>query len=117
MLVTLAALNAILTTWATVLDAKRAAALMRALGARVRQVSRGLAVAQVLAALPGAILGVPLGIALISAASGGSSQVPSPLWLVMTVLGTLVLLAGLTNVPARIGSRQPIVEILQSEGA
>jgi putative ABC transport system permease protein len=115
MLVTLAALNAIFTTWATVLDAKRAAALMRALGARVRQVSRGLAVAQVLAALPGAILGVPLGIALISAASGGSSQVPSPLWLVVTVLGTLVVLAGLTSVPARIGSRQPVVEILQAE--
>jgi len=64
MLVTLAVLNAIFTTWATVIDAKHASALMRALGARVRQVSIALVVAQVLAALPGAILGVPLGLLL-----------------------------------------------------
>jgi len=61
MLVTLAGLNAIFTIWATVLDAKRASALMRALGARVHQVSAGLVVAQVLATLPGAILGVRSG--------------------------------------------------------
>ena len=35
MLVVLAALNAIFTTWATVIDARRASALMRALGARI----------------------------------------------------------------------------------
>ena len=61
MLVTLAVLNALFTTWATVLDARRSSALMRALGARTRQVSSGLVVAQVLSALPGAILGIPLG--------------------------------------------------------
>ena len=64
MLVVLAALNAIFTTWATVIDARRASALMRALGARVTQVGSGLVVAQVLAALPGAIVGVPLGVGL-----------------------------------------------------
>ena len=56
-LVTLAALNAILMAWATVLDARHASALMRVLGANSRQVSSGLAAAQVLSALPGAILG------------------------------------------------------------
>jgi hypothetical protein len=69
MLVNLAALNAIFT-WATVLDARRASALMRAHGARVRQVSSGLAVAQVLAALPGAVIGVPLGLGLFKVATG-----------------------------------------------
>jgi putative ABC transport system permease protein len=64
MLVTLAALNAIFTTWATVLDARRASALMRAHGARVRQVGGVLAGAQVLAALLGAVIGVPLGLGL-----------------------------------------------------
>jgi hypothetical protein len=33
------------------------------------------------------------------------------------VIGTLVVMAALTVVPARIGSRQPIVEALQSEAA
>ncbi len=58
MLVTLSALNAIFTAWATVLDARRPSALMRALGARPDQVSTGLLAAQVLSALPGAILGI-----------------------------------------------------------
>ena len=41
MVVVLASLNAIFTTWATVIDTRRASALMRALGARVPQVSSG----------------------------------------------------------------------------
>jgi putative ABC transport system permease protein len=115
MLVTLAVLNAIFTTWATVLDAKRASALMQALGARARQVSSGLVVAQVLAALPGTILGIPLGLLLFKAAVKDSNGLPSPLWLLATVVGTLVVMAALTTVPARIGARRPVAEVLQSE--
>ncbi len=114
MLVTLAVLNAIFTTWATVLDARRASALMRALGAQAQQVSRGLVVVQVLSALPGAIVGVPLGILLLKSQVSGGSAPPVP-WLVGTVLATLLVMAGLTIVPARIGSRQPVAEALQSE--
>ena len=117
MLVTLAVLNAIFTTWATVIDAKRASALMRALGARVRQVSTGLVVAQVLAALPGAILGIPLGLLLFKAAVKGPGGLPSPLWLVATFVGTLVVMAALTMVPALLGSRQSVAEVLASEAA
>jgi putative ABC transport system permease protein len=116
MLVTLAALNVIFTTWATVLDARRSSALMRALGARTRQVSSGLVVAQVLSALPGAIVGIPLGLVLFKAAVNGGSA-PPPLWLVATVLGTLAVMAGLTVIPARIGARQPVAEVLQAEAA
>jgi putative ABC transport system permease protein len=116
MLVVLAALNAIFTTWATVIDARRASALMRALGTRVPQVSSGLVVAQVLAALPGAIVGVPLGIALFGAVVKNGSLPPAS-WLVGAVLGALLVLAALTVVPARLGARQPAAEVLQAEAA
>jgi putative ABC transport system permease protein len=116
MLVVLAALNAIFTTWATVIDARRASALMRALGARVPQVSSGLVVAQVLAALPGAIVGVPLGIGLFAVVVKDGS-LPPVSWLVAAVLGALLVMAALTVVPARLGARQPAAEVLQAEAA
>jgi putative ABC transport system permease protein len=117
-LVALAALNAIFTAWATVLDARHSSALARALGVTPQQVSAGLAAAQVLPALLGALLGVPLGIGLFAAANGSGGRVvtvPPAWWLVAAVLGTLVAVAGLTAIPARIGARRPVGEILQSE--
>jgi putative ABC transport system permease protein len=116
MLVTLAALNTLFTTWATVLDARHAAGLMQALGARVRQVSTGLVAAQVLCALPGAILGVPLGVLLFKLAVKHGS-LPPVTWLAAAVLGVLVATAALTVIPARIGTRHPVAEVLQSETA
>jgi putative ABC transport system permease protein len=112
----LAALNAIFTTWATVIDARRAAALMRALGARVPQVSSGLVVAQVFSALPGVIVGIPLGIGLFDAVVRDGS-LPPVLWLVGAVAGALLVMAALTVIPARLGARHPVAEILQSETA
>jgi putative ABC transport system permease protein len=117
MLITLSALNAIFTAWATVLDARRPAALMRALGARSGQVTSGLLAAQVLSALPGAILGVPLGIVLFKAVGGHEAVPPSALWVAAAVLGTLVAVAGFTIVPALIGARTPASLVLQSETA
>jgi hypothetical protein len=116
LLVALAVMNALFTTWATVLDAKRSSALMRALGARARQVSTGLVVAQVLSALPGAVLGIPLGLGLFKV-SVSDGNLPSPLSLIATVIGTLLVMAALTVIPARIGSMQPIVGALQAEAA
>jgi len=116
MLVTLAALNTLFTTWATVLDARHAAALMQALGARSHQVSSGLVVAQVLCALPGAIIGIPLGVLLFKVAVKHGS-LPPVSWLAAAALGTLVAMAALTIVPARIGARQPIAEVLSAEAA
>jgi putative ABC transport system permease protein len=89
---------------------------MRALGARVPQVGSGLVVAQVLAALPGAIAGVPLGIGLFAAVVKNGS-VPPVSWLAAAVLGVLIAMAALTAIPARIGSRQPVAEVLQAEAA
>jgi putative ABC transport system permease protein len=116
MLITLAALNALFTTWATVLDARHAAALMQALGARSRQVSSGLVVAQVLCALPGAIAGIPLGVVLFKLAVKHGS-LPPVTWLAAAALAVLVAMAALTVIPARLGTRHPVAEVLQSETA
>jgi putative ABC transport system permease protein len=116
MLITLAVLNAVFTTWATVLDARRSSALMQALGARSGQVISGLVVAQVLSALPGAIVGIPLGLALYKAAVSDGTPPPA-LWLVATVLVTLAVMAALTVIPAWMGIRRPVAEVLQAETA
>ena len=65
----LAALNAICAAWATVLDTARASALARALGASPGQVTAAIAAAQVLPAVPGVLLGIPLGIELFAVAA------------------------------------------------
>ena len=102
--VCLAAVNAIVTGWATALDARHPSALSRALGGTARQVTAGLSVAQVLPALPGALIGVPLGIELFHVAnSGGILSVPPDSWLAAVVLGTLAAVGLLTAVPARFG--------------
>jgi putative ABC transport system permease protein len=115
-LLALAAINAVFTAWATVLDTRRASALVRALGASPRQVSAGLSAAQALPALPGAIIGIPAGIALFAMAnSGGVTTVPPLSWLLAAVLVALVAVAGLTTIPARLANRHPPGEILRSE--
>jgi hypothetical protein len=42
---------------------------------------------------------------------------PPVLWLVAAVFGTVVVVAALTSVPARIGLRRPVAEMLQTEAA
>ncbi|HEY1918594.1 MAG TPA: ABC transporter permease [Streptosporangiaceae bacterium] len=116
-LVVLAALTAIFTAVATVLDARRACAVTLAVGATPQQVRIGLVLAQVIPALPGAILGLPLGLGLFEAAAQGHgvSGLPPVLWLVAAVLGTVLVVAALTSVPARIGLRRPVAQMLQAE--
>jgi putative ABC transport system permease protein len=118
-LVALAAVNAISVTWATALDARHSSALARALGATPQQVSTGLSAAQVLPALAGAILGVPGGLALFGALGGGGDGVTGPpLWQLLAVVPvTGLVIAALTAIPARLGARRPVAEILQSERA
>jgi putative ABC transport system permease protein len=116
-LVTLAALTAIFTALATVLDARRASAVTLALGATPQQVRAGLVMAQVIPALPGAILGLPLGLGLFKVAAHHLSGQPPVPWLVAAVLGTVLVVAALTSVPARVALRRPIAEMLQTEAA
>jgi putative ABC transport system permease protein len=114
----LAALNAICAAWATVLDTARASALARALGALPGQVTAGIAAAQVLPAVPGVLLGIPLGIELFAVAAQGTGVVVPPvLWLAGAALGTLVVLATLAAIPARVGARRPVSPVLQADSA
>jgi putative ABC transport system permease protein len=114
----LAALNAICAAWATVLDTGRASALARALGASPRQVTAGIAAAQVLPAVPGVLLGIPLGIGLFDVAAQGTGVVVPPVsWLAGAGLGTLVVLATLAAIPARVGARRPVSPVLQADSA
>lgn len=115
MLVALAAVNAIFVTWATALDARHASALARALGATPHEVGTGLSAAQVLPALVGAVLGIPGGLALFAALSTDEAANP-PLWQLLAVVpATVLVVAALTAIPARLGARRPVAEILQSE--
>jgi putative ABC transport system permease protein len=116
-LAALAAVNAIFITWATALDARHSSALARALGATPQQVSAGLSAAQVLPALVGAILGIPGGLALILAVDPDATTLP-PLWQLLAVVpGSVLVVAVLTALPARLGARRPVAEILRSERA
>ncbi len=113
-LITLAAVNALITGWSTAIEARQSLALLRALGGTPQQVSAGLAAAQVLPALPGAIIGIPLGIALFAVANGtGGLTVPPLGWLVAVVIGTVAAVAALTAVPASLGARQPAASALR----
>jgi putative ABC transport system permease protein len=114
-LLVLAAVNAVVITWATALDARHSSALARALGATPHQVSTGLSAAQVLPALAGAVLGILGGLALVNVVdSNGTASVP--LWqLVAVVPATAIVVAALTAIPARLGARRPAAQTLQAE--
>lgn len=118
MLVALAAVNAIFITRAMVQDAKHSSAVTRALGATPDQITIGLASAQVLPALVGALLGILGGFALYAGVKHGSTTVVPPIWWFVTLIVVAVLVvACLTSIPARYGARRPVAEILQSEVA
>ena len=115
-LAVLAAVNAIFTTWATVIDAERSTALARALGATPRQISAGLTVAQLLPGFLAACIGIPAGLALYDLAGGHVDKASPPvLWLLAVIPGTLLVVAALTAIPARIAARRPVAEVLRSE--
>jgi putative ABC transport system permease protein len=115
-LVVLAAINAIVTAWTTVIDAQRPTALARALGATPRQVTAGLATAQLLPALAAACLGIPTGLLLYDIAGGGSTTAYPPLTSLLAVIpATLIAVTTLTAIPARLGTRRPIAEVLRSD--
>ena len=118
MLIALAAVNAVFITRATAQDSRHLSAVTRALGATPDQITAGLSLAQVLPALAGALLGIPGGIGLYASVKhGGTMAYPSIGWLIAVVVGTLVVVAGLTAVPARVAGRRPVAEILQAESA
>jgi putative ABC transport system permease protein len=114
-LVALAALNALITAWSTVLETRTSSALTRALGASPRQLGVGVAMAQAVPALPGALLGIPLGLGLFAAATSGgaaATDIPPTWWLGAAVIGTVLAVLVLAAIPARIDSSRPIAPVL-----
>ncbi len=68
-----------------------------------------------LPALVGAVLGIPGGIALIEAVDTGDPTI-APLWQLLAVVPvTVLVVAVLSAIPARLGARRPVAETLQSE--
>jgi putative ABC transport system permease protein len=115
-LVVLAGITAIFTTWATVIDVQRPTALTRALGATPRQVSAGLTTSQLLAGVVAACIGIPAGLGLYQLAGGSVAKAsPSIPLLVAVVPCTLFAVALFTFVPARAGARRSVADVLRSE--
>ena len=114
-LVVLAAVNTLCSTWSTAIDARHQLTIARALGATPGQLNFGLSAAQLIPAIPGAILGIPAGVALVAALTDGHHvTVPAAWSLVAVVLATLLAAAGLSTIPARISGRRPVVDILRA---
>jgi hypothetical protein len=77
---------------------------------------RAETIATVLPSLAGAVAGIPAGTALYGLVQGNGPQGNPPAWwLLAMVLGMLLAVAALTAIPARIGTRRPAAEILQTE--
>jgi putative ABC transport system permease protein len=115
-LVVLASINAIFTAWVTVIDAQRPTALTRAIGATPRQIGAGLAAAQLIPGLLAACLGIPVGLGLYQLAGGHLHETSPPLlWLLAVIPGTLIAVAVLTALPARLGATRSVAEVLRSE--
>jgi putative ABC transport system permease protein len=73
-------------------------------------------VGQLLPALVGALLGLPGGIALISVVDDDPTF--TPVWQLLALVPLTVLaVAALTAVPARLAGRRPVAEILRAERA
>jgi putative ABC transport system permease protein len=117
-LIVLALVNVLFISWSTALDSRRALAVSRALGSTPRQISAGLTFAQLLPALPAAVIGIPVGLSLYAALNNGQGTfVPPTSWLIATVVGTLIAVALFSSVPARLSARRSVAEILQSDSA
>jgi putative ABC transport system permease protein len=110
----LALVNAVVNTWTAVLDARQPLAVARTLGATPAQAGVGLAVAQLLPALPGAAAGIPAGLGLYTIVSRGDIQYPPDSWLLATALGVLLAITALTAIPAMALAQRPVADTLWS---
>jgi putative ABC transport system permease protein len=116
MLIILAAVNTTFIAWATAADGRFSSALERALGATAGQVTASLSMAALLPALPGAIIGIPLGIEVYHLLASGTPLTVPPAWQLAGVfLSTLLAVTVLTAIPSRLSARRPPARILQTE--
>ncbi len=114
-LVVLAAVNTLTSTWTTALEARHTLAVARTLGATPGQVTAGLSAAQLLPTVPGAVVGVPMGLAFCWFFSNAGTVYPSVWWLFAAALATVLVTAALTALPARLAARRSVAQTLSAE--
>ncbi|MEU8149770.1 FtsX-like permease family protein [Nonomuraea sp. NPDC048901] len=117
LLIALAIVNTLTFTWTTAMEARANMAIARTLGATPGQITAGLSIAQMLPSLPGAIVGIPLGIGLLSLFTARNAVEPPSFWLLGAALATLLATAALTALPARLAARLPVAQALSAETA
>ncbi|WP_030441460.1 FtsX-like permease family protein [Actinoplanes subtropicus] len=117
MLLVLAAANTVFLTWATVADARHASALARAFGATPSQVTGGLAAAQVVPAAVGALLGLPAGLIVYRLVTQTSLTMPSLAGLAAVLVGAILAVVVCTAIPAGVGARRPVADVLSADAA
>ncbi|WP_234539273.1 ABC transporter permease [Streptomyces shenzhenensis] len=114
-LVTLAAVNTLTTTWTTALEARHTMAVARTLGATPGQVTAGLSAAQLLPSVPGAVVGIPLGIAFCWPFSHAGTIYPPAWWLFAGASATVLVTAACTALPARTAAHRSVAQTLSAE--
>lgn len=114
-LVILAAVNTLTATWTTALEARHTMAVARTLGATPGQVTAGLSAAQLLPAVPGALVGIPLGMAFVWPFSNARTVYPPAWWLFGAAFAAVLATAALTALPARIAARRSVAQTLSAE--
>ncbi len=116
MLIVLAAVNAVFIAWSTALETRAPTTLARALGATPAQITGGPALALLLPAVFGAMLGIAGGIGIFDAARNGPGHttLPSTLSLMAMVVSTGILVAILTCIPTRISARRPVADMIRA---
>jgi len=114
-LVILAAVNTLTTTWTTAVEARHTMAVARTLGATPGQIAAGLSAAQLLPTVPGALFGIPLGVAFCLPFSGAGTIYPPAWWLFGIALAVVLATAALTALPARLAARRSVAQTLSAE--
>jgi putative ABC transport system permease protein len=61
-------------------------------------------------------VGIPAGLLLYQLAGGHLKEATPPLlWLLAVIPGTLIVVSAVTAIPARLGARRPVAEVLRTE--
>ncbi len=114
LVIALAVVGAVSLAWNAALDARHSLAVTRTLGATPGQANRALVLSQLLPALPAAALGAPAGAGLYGLLHAGpmAAAGPGPADSALLVAGTLLGLAAVTAVPARVDTHRPVHVVL-----
>ncbi|MFE7708844.1 FtsX-like permease family protein [Streptomyces sp. NPDC057486] len=115
-LVALSVLNTVFVSWSAAVQARRALAVTRTLGATPGQVVAALCIAQLLPAVGAIAVGIPIGIGLFALFSSVVVTPPGS-WLATAAPAVLLAVAALTALPAWLYTRSPAGRVLNAKPA